>query len=105
MSKKSLDSYNRWRSKTIAFRISPEEDELLNKCVALSGQTKQSYIINKLLNKDVVVIGNPRVYLALKNQMIEICDELSRIKSSSEMTEDLAELIQITAKIYNEMEK
>ena len=105
ISKKALDTYNRWRSKTIAFRISPEENELLNKCVALSGQTKQSYIINKLLNKDVVVVGNPRVHAALKKQMIEICDELRRIESSKEISEDFAEIIKITTKIYNEMEK
>lgn len=26
MSAKNLDSHNRWRNKTVAFRVSPEED-------------------------------------------------------------------------------
>lgn len=29
MSKKNMDNKNRWRSKTIAFRMSPEESEFL----------------------------------------------------------------------------
>ncbi len=32
MSKKNLDGQGRWRSKTIAFRISPEENLLLSGC-------------------------------------------------------------------------
>ena len=29
MSMKNLDRHNRWRNKTVAFRVSPEEDEQL----------------------------------------------------------------------------
>lgn len=29
MSAKNLDSHNRWRNKTVAFRVSPEEDSLI----------------------------------------------------------------------------
>ena len=36
MSEKNRDNYNRWRCKTIAFRVSPEENELLEKQVRLS---------------------------------------------------------------------
>ena len=46
MSEKSLDRKGRWRSKTVAFRLSPEENETLNNMVKLSGLTKQDYIMN-----------------------------------------------------------
>ena len=64
MSAKNLDNHNRWRSKTIAFRVSPEEDEQLEIAVRLSGLTKQDYITRRLLDRAVVVQGNPRVYKA-----------------------------------------
>ena len=41
MSAKNLDNHNRWRNKTVAFRVSPEEDEQLEIAVRLSGLTKQ----------------------------------------------------------------
>lgn len=66
MSLKNRDEHNRWRNKTVAFRISPEEDEQLEVFVKLSGLTKQDYITRRLLCKDVVVQGNPRVARRLK---------------------------------------
>ena len=69
MSTKNLDSKGRFRARTIGFRVSPEEDQLINSAVALSGLTKQDYIVKRLLCRDVVVQGNPRVYKALKNIM------------------------------------
>lgn len=58
MSKKNYDSHNRWRNKTVAFRVSAEEDLQLETLVKLTGLTKQDYIIRRLLERDVVVQGN-----------------------------------------------
>lgn len=44
MSAKNNDNHNRYRSQTIAFRVSPEEDKQINIAVSLSGMTKQDYI-------------------------------------------------------------
>ena len=54
MSAKNLDSKGRFRARTIGFRVSPEEDQLINSAVALSGLTKQDYIVKRLLCRDVV---------------------------------------------------
>ena len=69
MSAKCLDQQGRWRNKVVAFRMSPEEDELLETAVRLSGLTKQEYIIRRLQEKEVVVTGNPKVYKALKKEL------------------------------------
>ena len=76
---KNLDKQGRWRNKTVSFRMSKEEVTLLNNLVALSGLTKQDYIIKRLLCKDVVVVGNTRVYKALKNYMQQLCIELKKL--------------------------
>ena len=44
MSKKNYDNHNRWRNKTVAFRVSAEEDLQLETLVKLTGLTKQDYI-------------------------------------------------------------
>ena len=59
MSKKNYDNHNRWRNKTVAFRVSSEEDLQLETMVKLTGLTKQDYIIRRLLERDVVVQGTP----------------------------------------------
>ena len=43
MSAKNCDDHNRWRNITVGFRVSPEENERLNRAVALSGLPKQEY--------------------------------------------------------------
>ena len=68
MSAKARDGQGRWRCKTIGVRISPEEKAELDALVALSGMTKQEYCISRMLERDVVVTGNPRVHKALKNR-------------------------------------
>ena len=43
MSAKNRDNKNRRRNITVGFRVSPEENERINKAVALSGLPKQEY--------------------------------------------------------------
>lgn len=52
---KSLDRKGRWRNKLVGFRVSPEEAEVIDNFVRLSGLTKQDYIIRRLTEKEVTV--------------------------------------------------
>ena len=98
---KNLDCKGRWRNKTVAFRVSEEEAKLIDNQVALSGLTKQDYIIRRLQCRDVVVQGNPRVYKALRNQMADIYEELKRLERCSEANDELLYTIQLIAEIMN----
>ena len=103
MSEKNRDEHGRWRNRTIGFRVSPEEDAEINALVALSGLTKQDYIINRLGNRDVVVMGNPRVHKALKTQITRLCEEFSRLCNASEISPEALRVLEVMTKIYNEM--
>lgn len=103
MSAKNLDHKNRWRSKTVAFRVSPEEDAQLETAVRLSGLTKQDYITRRLLERDVVVQGNPRVYKALRNELAAVLEELRRIEAGSGVDEELLNTIELIAGILGGM--
>ena len=83
MSAKNLDTHNRWRNKTVAFRVSPEENKQIDAAVRLSGLTKQDYITRRLLDRAVVVQGNPRVYKALRDQLAAVLKELRRIEAGA----------------------
>lgn len=103
MSHKSRDKHGRWRNITIGFRASEEENRLIDEAVALSGLTKQDYIITKLQNRDVVVVGNPRVFKTLKTKMDAIYEELTRITEASEISDQLIETIILVSSIYMRM--
>lgn len=95
MSAKNLDKHNRWRNKTVAFRVSPEEDEQLEIFVKLSGLTKQDYITRRLLEKEVVVQGNPRVYKALRDQLAAVLGELRRMEAGGGVDDELLATIRL----------
>ena len=99
MSLKNKDEHNRWRSKTVAFRVSPEEWEQIERYVQFSGLTKQDYITRRLTNKEVVVQGNPRVYKALRNNLADVLTELQRIENGDEVNDELLDLIEMIADI------
>ena len=103
MSQKNRDNKNRWRNKTVAFRVSPEEDEQIETAVRLSGLTKQNYITRRLLCRDVVVQGNPRVYKALRNELAAVLDELRRIEAGGGVDEELMDTIGLIAVSYTHL--
>ena len=105
MSLKNRDEHNRWRSNTVAFRVSPEEDAQIERYVQLSGLTKQDYITRRLTHKDVVVQGNPRVFKALRNQLAEVLLELQRIETGGAVNDELLDLIEMTADILGGMKE
>ena len=95
MSAKNRDNKNRWRNITVGFRVSPEENELINKAVALSGLPKQEYCYRRCLNQDVVVQVNPRVYKALKLELDSVLTELKRIEAGNSVDEELMNVIEL----------
>ena len=102
---RNLDKQGRWRNKTVSFRMSNEEIRLLNNLVSLSGLTKQDYIIKRLLCKDVVVVGNTRVYKALKNHMQQLCIELQKLTNGNEIDDVTLSTIQFINQILRDMKE
>lgn len=105
MPQKNCDRHNRWRNKIVSFRMSPEENRQLNELVLLSGLTKQDYIIHRLLNREVVVQGNTRVFKALRNQLAQVLYELRHLETGQSPTPELLETIQMMSVILVGMGK
>lgn len=103
MSAKNLDNHNRWRNRQVAFRLSPEEADLLDAYVSLSGLTKQDYITRRLTNREVVVNGNPRVYKALKTQMEQLYLEFHRLCNAGEISPEALHVLEVVSTIYDGM--
>ena len=103
MSAKNVDRYNRFRNITVGFRVSPEENEQLNRAVALSGLPKQEYCYRKCMNRDITVTPNPRIFKAMKVLMTSILQELQRIAVGDNPRQELLEDISLISKMMNDM--
>lgn len=105
MSAKNRDDHNRFRCITVGFRVSPEENEAINRAVALSGLPKQEYCYRKCMDRDIVVKGNPKVYKALKNQLVDVKNELERLQSASDVSDEWLDLIRLITVTMNGMKE
>ncbi len=62
--------------------------------VRLSGLTKQDYLCARALQQQITVVGNPRVYKALRNELAAVLDELKRIEAGGGVHDDLLDRIE-----------
>lgn len=100
MSAKVLDPKGRFRGKIVSFRCSEEENVALDVAVQLSGLTKQDYIISRILQRDIVVQPNPRVYKALKDRLELVLTELKKNEEAA-TNSDLLETINLIVVTLN----
>ena len=92
MSEKRLDAKNRWRNVVVAFRMSQEEAQELNVKVALSGLSKQDYIIQCLLKHEIRVVGGMKVARKVRIHLDTILEELQSL-DDSDRNVDVEELL------------
>ena len=74
----------RRRASTVAFRVSPEEDQRLDMQVKTSGMLKQDFITKRLLNDEITVRPNIRIKKYLAEYLTEMTAELKRLETVSE---------------------
>jgi hypothetical protein len=105
MSEKALDKHGRWRSISVSFRASPSEVEQIHTAVKLSGLTKQEYIIRTLLDQDIHVTTNPRVYITLKDQMTSILNELQKNNNAAAVDPTIIDTINNLVRLMGEIKE
>lgn len=103
MTARSLDAKGRWRSLAVAFRMSPEENADLDTRARLSGLTKQDYFLRRISERDIVVQPSPRVYKALRNQMADILEELQRLESADDASDEFLAVLRLVAETVGGM--
>ncbi len=90
----------RKRSKTMAFRCTPEEYELICEMAAWSGMNRQDYIIAKLTDTQVEVKPSVSVQKALKDSMAELAKEVRLAASYGELSESLQQRVELVMRFF-----
>lgn len=60
----------------------------------MSGLTKQAYLIDRVLQRDIVVKGSPRTYKMLREQMAERLKQFENSEIAKENFDEAAIIIQ-----------
>lgn len=94
------ENSSRKRSKTMAFRCTPEEHKLICEMAAWSGMNRQDYIIAKLTNTEVEVRPSVSVQKALKDSMAELAKEVHLAASYGELSESLQRRIELVMRFF-----
>ena len=100
MSKKKLDSQGRYRSKAIAFHVSPEEYKMIEELAKIHGVCKREYLVCCATRQVISVTGNPRVFKALRATMEDILAQVKLITNDSDISPDLAERLRYVTDLY-----
>lgn len=90
----------RKRSKTMAFRCTPEERKLICEMAAWSGMSRQDYIIAKLTDTQVEVRPSVSVQKALRDSMAELAKEVRLAASYGELSESLRQRIELVIRFF-----
>lgn len=86
MSEKIKDKKNRWRNRTVGFRVSPEEWDVFTDKVKLCGYSKkQDYIMECLMNHTIIAKGNPLMLTQFRKDLKKMLAELQRINTRAEL--------------------
>ena len=93
------ENSSRKRSKTMAFRCTPEEHKLICEMAAWSGMNRQDYIIAKLTDTQVEVKPSVSVQKALKDSMAELAKEVRLAASYGELSEALQKRLGLVMKL------
>lgn len=90
----------RKRSKTMAFRCTPEEHKLICEMAAWSGMSRQDYIIAKLTDTQVEVRPSVSVQKALRDSMAELSKEVRLAASYGELSESLQQRVELVMRFF-----
>lgn len=90
----------RKRSKTMAFRCTPEEHKLICEMAAWSGMNRQDYIIAKLTDAKVEVRPSVSVQKALRDSMAELTKEVRLAASYGELSESLQQRVELVMRFF-----
>lgn len=99
--KKKKDEKARKRNVIMNFRVSPQEKELIEKRIALSGLSKSEFFIQSCMYQKILVKGNVRIYDEMRKQLAVIKEHLSKVESTEDLELDVMESLRMIAEILD----
>ncbi|NLD17520.1 MAG: hypothetical protein GX666_08070 [Tissierellia bacterium] len=95
--KKKKNEKNRVRNKILNFRVSPEELDVINKMVEISGLNKQEYFVSMLTDHEVIVYADYRTEDVISKELFQLARV---IKKYGKLDDDKQDILLYILEIY-----
>ena len=96
---------NRKRNMILNFRVTPEEKELIEARIRLSGLSKETFFIESCLYQAVFVKGNVKTFDAIKKSMVAIEEQLTEMdfpeNPDKQILVELRTILELLEKIFH----
>ena len=98
---KKKNEKNRKRSVIVNFRVTPEEKQLIDERIALSGLARAEFFINSCMHQKIVTFGNVRTFDEIKRKLAGIDRHLQQIEKSEELDIEVLESLRMILEMFD----
>lgn len=98
---KKKNEKHRKRSVIVNFRVTPEEKQLIDERIVLSGLVRAEFFINSCMHQKIVTFGNVRTFDEIKRKLAGIDRHLQQIEKSEELDIEVLESLRMILEMFD----
>ena len=102
---KKKNKKNRKRSLIVNFRVTPEEKQLIDERIALSGLPRAEFFIQSCMNQKVITFGNVKTFDAIRKKLLVIDEHLQAVEKSEELDLEILESLRMILEMFAGLER
>ena len=102
---KKKNEKNRKRSVIVNFRVTPEEKQLIDERIALSGLPRAEFFIQSCMYQKVITFGNVKTFDGIKKKLLVIDEHLQAVEKSEEMDLEILESLRMILEMLTGLER
>ena len=105
VSPKKKNEKNRKRNTIVNFRVTPEEKQLLDDRIALSGLARADFFIQSCLHQKVVTFGNVKTFDVIRKKLVVVNKHLQEVSKSEELDLEVLESLRMILELFDGLER
>ena len=102
---KKKNEKNRKRSVIVNFRVTPEEKQLVDERIALSGLPKAEFFIQSCMHQKIVTFGNVKTFDVIRKKLLVIDEHLQTVPKSEELDIGVLESLRMILEMFHGLER
>lgn len=102
---KKKNEKNRKRSVIVNFRVTPEEKQLIDERIALSGLPRAEFFIQSCMYQKVITFGNVKTFDGIKKKLVVIDEHLQAVEKSEELDLEILETLRMILEMFAGLER
>ena len=102
---KKKNEKNRKRSVIVNFRVTPEEKQLIDERIALSGLPRAEFFIQSCMYQKVITFGNVKTFDAIRKKLLVIDEHLQAVEKSEELDLEILESLRMILEMFAGLER